>query len=66
MPNMNEQMEKAREQLKNSGMPPAQQEAMMKIMGSSSELLKAYDDVSAADKKAIKPYLKDIEGMENR
>ncbi len=66
MPKMDEQMKEARESLKKSGMPPAQQEAMLKMMNAGSEMMKAYEDVSAADKKAIKPFWKDIEGLESR
>lgn len=66
MPEMNAKMKEARESLKKSGLPPAQQEAMLKMMGAGTELMKAYEDVPAADKVAIKPFLKQIEGLEKR
>lgn len=66
MPKMNQQMQEARESLKASGMSAKQQEAMLKMMSGGSELMQAYEDAPAADKKAIKPFLKDIEALERR
>lgn len=62
-PKVKEQMEEMRANLAKSGMPAAQQEAMLKMMNSSAEVLNTFADVPAADKQAIKPFAAQFEQL---
>lgn len=55
-PKVEAQMKEMRENLAKSGMPAQQQEAMLKMMSSSVEVLNTFADVPAADKKAVAPF----------
>jgi hypothetical protein len=66
LPKIQAQMDEMRANLKKSGMPPERQEAMLKMMDSGSALTKTFDDVSAADKKAIAPFQSQFEELEIR
>ncbi|MBW2726593.1 MAG: hypothetical protein JRE71_19605 [Deltaproteobacteria bacterium] len=62
-PNIEAQMKEMRENLAKSGMPAQQQEAMLKMMSSSAEVLNTFADVPAADKKAIAPFAAQFEQL---
>jgi hypothetical protein len=62
-PKVEAQMKEMRENLAKSGMPPAQQEAMLQMMNSSAEVMNTFADVPAADKQAVKPFSAQFERM---
>lgn len=63
MPQIDEQMKQAVEQIENSGMSAAQKEAMLQMMQSSRQIMGLYDDVSPADKAAVLPFMSEIEAL---
>ena len=63
VPEIDKQMKEMKANLAKSGLPAEQQEAMMKMMGAGSTIMKSLDDVSAADKKAIRPFISQFENL---
>jgi len=57
MPKMDAEMAKMRKRLTESGMPEAQQEAMLELMNSSQRAMQTVQDVPEADKRAVAPHL---------
>lgn len=62
-PELKAQMAEMKASLEKSGMPAAQQEAMLKMMDSSVEVMQAFADVSDADKKAVEPFAAQFEQL---
>ncbi len=62
-PEMNAQMEEMRKNLAQSGMPKAQQDAMLEMVDSTRETMKTFQDVPEADKKAVAPHLDRFEAL---
>ena len=63
MPQMDAEMAKMRKSLAESGMPKAQQDAMMKMMDASRGAMKTVEDVPDADKKAVAPHIERFEAL---
>ena len=63
MPQMDEQMKQALEQIENSNMPEAQKENMKQMMMSSMQMMNSYASAPEADKKAVLPYMSVIENL---
>lgn len=66
VPEMNKQMKEMKAKLAKSGMPAEQQEAMMEMMGAGSTIMESFNDVPSADKKAIKPFISQLENLGRR
>jgi hypothetical protein len=62
-PKVEAQMKEMRANLAKSGMPAAQQEAMLKMLNSSADVMNTFADVPAADKKAVKPFASQFEKL---
>lgn len=58
LPKANKQIKEMRKQLAASGMPAAQQEAMLDMMTSSQKVMQQFSEVPDADKKAVEPHVK--------
>ena len=56
-PNMSAQLEQAIQQIKQSGLPPAQQQKMIEMVRNSQRNVTVYSDAPEADKAAVRPHL---------
>lgn len=65
-PRMNDQMKQALEQLERSGMPASQKEQMRQMMMSSQQMMGALNDVPAADKAAVTPFIPMIDALDRQ
>jgi hypothetical protein len=63
LPQMDEQMQQALEQIEKSNMTDAQKDAMRQMMQSSSQMMDIYADVPEADKAAVFPFMSDLETL---
>ncbi len=63
LPQMDEQMQQALEQIEKSNMTDAQKDAMRQIMQSSSQMMDVYADVPETDKAAVLPFMSDLETL---
>ena len=63
LPQMDEQMQQALEQIEKSNMTDAQKDAMRQIMQSSSQMMDVYANVPETDKAAVLPFMSDLETM---
>jgi hypothetical protein len=63
LPQMEEQMQQALEQIEKSNMTDAQKDAMRQMMQSSSQMMDVYADVSETDKAAVFPFMSDLETL---
>ncbi len=65
-PQMNDPMKQALEQLERSGMSASQKEQMRQMMMSSQQMMGALDDVPAADKAAVTPFIPMIDALDRQ
>jgi hypothetical protein len=63
MPQMDEQMKQALEQIEKSNMTKEQKEGMRQMMQSSMQMMNSYENVSETDKAAVLPYMSVIENL---
>ena len=63
LPQMDEQMQQALEEIDKSNMTDAQKDAMRQLMQSSRQMMDVYADVSEADKAAVLPFMPAIETL---
>ena len=63
MPQMDEQMKQALEQIDKSNMTEEQKEGMRQTMQSSMQMMNSYENVSETDKAAVLPYMSEIENL---
>ena len=63
MPQMDEQMKQALEQIEKSNMTEEQKENMRQMMLSSMQMMNSYVDVPEVDKAAVLPYMSVIENL---
>ena len=63
MPQIDEQMKQAVEQIEKSNMSASQKEAMLQMIQSSAQMAGAYIDVPDADKSAVLPFMTEIETL---
>ena len=63
MPEMDEQMKQALEQIEKSNMTEEQKEGMRQMMQSSMQMMNSYDSVPETDKAAVLPYMSVIENL---
>ena len=63
LPQMDEQMQQALEQIEKSNMTDAQKDAMRQIMQSSSQMMDVYADVPETDKASVLPFMSDLETL---
>jgi hypothetical protein len=66
MPQMDEQMKQALEQIEKSNMTEEQKEGMRQMMQSSMQMMNSYGDVSEVDRAAVLPYMPVIENLGNQ
>ena len=63
LPQMDEQMQQALEQIEKSNMTDAQKDAMRQFMQSSSQMMDVYADVPETDKAAVLPFMSNLETL---
>jgi len=63
MPQMDEQMQQALEQIENSNMTDEQKETMRQMMQSSTQMMNSYVNISETDKAAVLPFMQAIENL---
>ena len=63
MPAMDEQMQKAAEEIQRSNMTDTQKQQMMEMLLSSQQMIGTFSDVPEADKAAVLPYLLSIDAL---
>ena len=63
LPQMDEQMQQALEQIEKSNMTDAQKDTMRQIMQSSIQMMDVYADVPETDKAAVLPFMSAIEAL---
>ena len=63
LPQMDEQMQQALEQIEKSNMTDEQKDAMRQIMQSSRQMMDIYADVPETDKAAVLPFMSAIEAL---
>ena len=63
MPQMDEQMKQALEQIEKSNMTEDQKKNMRKMMLSSMQMMNSYVDVPEGDKAAVLPYMSVLENL---
>ncbi len=63
LPQMDEQMQQALEQIEKSDMTDAQKDDMRQIMQSSMQMMDIYADVPETDKAAVLPFMSAIEAL---
>lgn len=60
---MDQQMARAQEQMRNSGMSAEQQQMMMNMMSASQQMMQQFRDVPQADRDVVKPYIAEFEKL---
>ena len=63
MPGMDEEMQKAVEEIQKSQMSDTQKQQMIEMLQSSQQIINAYSDVPEADKAAVLPYMSSIDAL---
>jgi len=63
LPQMDEQMQQALEQIEKSNMTDEQKDAMRQIMQSSMQMMDIYADVPETDKAAVLPFMSDLKTL---
>ena len=63
LPQMDEQMQQALEQIEKSNMTDEQKDAMRQIIQSSMQMMDIYADVPATDKVAVLPFMSDLKTL---
>ena len=63
VPQMDEQMKQALEQIEKSNMTEEQKEGMRQMMQSSIQMMNSYENASETDKAAVLPYMSVIENL---
>lgn len=61
LPQVDEQMKQALEQIENSNLTDTQKKAMLQMMQLSTQAMDSYTDVSETDKAAVLPFMSAIE-----
>ena len=61
LPQLDEQMQQALEEIEKSNMSDEQKDAMRQMMQSSMQMMDIYADVSESDKAAVLPFMSAIE-----
>ena len=63
MPAMDEEMQKAVEEIQKSQMSDTQKQQMIEMLQSSQQIIDAYSDVPEADKAAVLPFMSSIDAL---
>ena len=63
LPQMDEQMQQALEQIEKSDMTDEQKDAMRQMMQSSIQMMDIYADVPETDKAAVLPFMSDLKNL---
>ena len=63
MPAIDEQMQKATEEIQKSNMTDTQKQQMMEMLLSSQQMIGTYSNVPEADKAAVLPFLSSIDAL---